>query len=94
MSVEHTAYDMYAGMKQGRDIVVPGLMNKLYTYLFSKILPSAAVGMFIYICMYTYIYIYVHVFHCFYPCMYICINIFNRMHMNININISYERMYT
>jgi hypothetical protein len=44
ISIEDLAYDMYAGLKQGRDIVVPGLMNKLYTYLFSKILPPAAIG--------------------------------------------------
>jgi short-subunit dehydrogenase len=44
LSVEHTARDIYKGLKQGRDVVVPGLVNKLYTYLFSQILPSAAVG--------------------------------------------------
>ena len=44
LSVEHTASDIYKGLKQGRDVVVPGLVNKLYTYLFSQILPSAAVG--------------------------------------------------
>jgi hypothetical protein len=44
LSVEHTVLDIYRGLKQGRDVVVPGLVNKLYTYLFSQILPSAAVG--------------------------------------------------
>ena len=44
LSVEHTAHDVYKGLKQGRDVVVPGLMNNLYTYLFSRVLPSAAVG--------------------------------------------------
>lgn len=44
LSVERTALDIYAGLKQGRDVVVPGIVNKLYTYLFSQILPSAAVG--------------------------------------------------
>ena len=44
LSVERTALDIYTGLKQGRDVVVPGIVNKLYTYLFSQILPSAAVG--------------------------------------------------
>ena len=44
LSAEDTAHDIYKGLKQGRDVVVPGLVNKLYTYLFSQILPSAAVG--------------------------------------------------
>ena len=44
LSVERTALDIYKGLKQGRDVVVPGIVNKMYTYLFSQILPSAAVG--------------------------------------------------
>ena len=50
LSVEHTASDIYKGLKQGRDVVVPGLVNKLYTYLFSQILPSAAVGAITQVC--------------------------------------------
>ena len=48
--MEHTASDIYKGLKQGRDVVVPGLVNKLYTYLFSQILPSAAVGAITQVC--------------------------------------------
>ena len=48
--MELTAQDIYKGLKQGRDVVVPGLVNKLYTYLFSQILPSAAVGAITQVC--------------------------------------------
>ena len=44
MSASATAADVYRGMQQGRDVVVPGLANKVYAFLLSRLLPPAAVG--------------------------------------------------
>jgi hypothetical protein len=44
MSVKNTVRDLYRGLEQGRDVVVPGMANKFYTYVLAKVLPRAATG--------------------------------------------------
>jgi hypothetical protein len=44
MTADKTARGIYRGLVQGRDIVVPGAVNKLYTYFLSRLLSPAAVG--------------------------------------------------
>ena len=44
MSSIQTAKLIYRGMIQGRDVIVPGVLNKIYTYLISKFLPTTIVA--------------------------------------------------
>lgn len=44
MSATATAADIYRGMQKGRDVVVPGWVNKFYAFFLSRLLPPAAVG--------------------------------------------------
>ena len=44
MSADRTARALLSGLIHGRDVVVPGLVNKLYAYGLLKALPQVAIG--------------------------------------------------
>ncbi len=44
MSSERTARALFAGIVQGRDVIVPGILNKIYAYGLARVLPAVALG--------------------------------------------------